>query len=104
VSQFTWVAFDILSEEQEAIFRTPGSFFSKMQFQDIFFRHRVTACTKEAIWNHLRMVLMKVISTVENDTSALFTQENFDSMDFAHMKSSLEEVVMKLLDSESEPK
>jgi hypothetical protein len=41
-------------------------------------------CTKEAIWNHLRMVLMKVISTVENDTSALFTQENFDSMDFAH--------------------
>jgi hypothetical protein len=44
-----------------------------MQFQDYFHATGVTACTK-AIWNHLRMVLMKVISTVENDTS-LYARE-----------------------------
>jgi hypothetical protein len=96
VSVYPKVAFDILSKN-EAIFQDAGVFFfPKCNFQDIFHATGVTACTKEAIWNHLRIVLMKVISTVENDTSALFTQENFDSMDFAHMKSSLEEVVMKL--------
>jgi hypothetical protein len=65
-----------------------------MQF-GIFFMPQGYSLHQGGNLDHLRMVLMKVISTVENDTSALFTQENFDSMDFAHMKSSLE-VVMKL--------